>query len=349
MMPAKSPVDQLKEWTDKLVADQSQNTDLAKEIDRLKNQIADLSKTVSDIDLKKQAWTNSIQAANQQQADLAAYVKTKTTMLKATVADPKTISDAKDEAMKELGDLQDVLDKANKAPAEKQEDWVKAKDAAADAANSYSTYASLAAANDAILKDLTSVRASADKEGAANNVARMYFLVLVMTDLLNKINLPAPDDYTTELNNRASALSTTSQNEKLAKIAADKAAADATQAQKALDEARASWRQKVLELYSQRRCGRSGPGSRSSPGASTCRRVMTRSTFSRCLRAAFIGRTHAFSRADNRDERAGDASHRDLWRASGRAAGCSLKRRGGRRGSCRGHGAARGTRRLDGA
>jgi hypothetical protein len=264
-MPAKSPVDQLKEWTDKLVADQSQNTDLAKEIDRLKNQIADLSKTVSDIDLKKQAWTNSIQAANQQQADLAAYVKTKTTMLKATVADPKTISDAKDEAMKALGDLQDVLDKANKAPAEKQEDWAKAKDAAADAANSYSTYASLAAANDAILKDLTSVRASADKEGAANNVARMYFLVLVMTDLLNKINLPAPDDYTTELNNRASALSTTSQNEKLAKIAADKAAADATQAQKALDEARASWRQKVLDSIPNGGAAAAAPGPAPAP------------------------------------------------------------------------------------
>jgi hypothetical protein len=246
-MPAKSPADQLKEWTEKLVADQSQNADLAKEIDRLKNQIADLSKTISDIDQKKQAWAKSIQAANQQQADLAAYVKTKTTMLKATVADPKKISDAKDAAMKGLNELQGKLDKANNEATEKQKDWAKAKIAAADAADSYSTYASLAAANDAILKDLASVRASADKEGAANNVARMYFLVLVMTDLLKKLNLPTPDDYTTELSNRASTLGTARQDEQLAKVASDKAAADAAQAQKALDEARASWRQKVLD------------------------------------------------------------------------------------------------------
>jgi hypothetical protein len=246
-MPAQSSADQLKEWTEKLGGAQSQNADLAKEIDRLKSQIADLSKTVSDSDQKKQVWANSFQSANQQQTDLASYVKTKTTMLAATVADPKAITDAKDTATQALSDLQDALNKANKAVAEKQEDWAKAKSAADNAADSYSTYASLAAANDAILKDLASVRASADKEGAANNVARMYFLVLVMTDLLKKLNLPTADDYATELNNRASALGATGQDEKLAKIAADKAAADSAQAHKTLEEARASWRQKVLD------------------------------------------------------------------------------------------------------
>src|SRR3984957_5136789 len=246
-MPANSPADQLKEWTEKLAGAQSQNADLGTEIDRLKNQIADLNKTVSDIDQKKQVWANVIQAANQQQADLASYVKTKTTMLEATVTNPKTISDAKDTATKALSDLQDVLDKASKAAAEKQDDWTKAKAAGADATNSYSTYASLAAANDAVLKDLALVRASADQEGTANNVARMYFLVLVMTDLLKKLTLPATEDYTTELNNRASALAAACQVEKLAKIAADKAAADSAQAQKTLDAARASRRQMVLD------------------------------------------------------------------------------------------------------
>ena len=202
---------------------------------------------MSDIDQKKQVWANVIQAANQQQADLASYVKTKTTMLEATVTNPKTISDAKDSATKALTDLQDILDRASKAATEKQDVWTKAKAAAADATNSYSTYASLAAANDAVLKDLASVRASADQEGTANNVARMYFLVLVMTDLLKKLTLPATDEYTTELNNRASALAAAGQVEKLARIAADKAAADSAQAQKTLDEARASWRQKVLD------------------------------------------------------------------------------------------------------
>jgi hypothetical protein len=168
-------------------------------------------------------------------------------MLEATVADPKKISDVKDEALKALIGLQDLRDKANTAVTQKQADWANAKAAAIDAGNSYSTYAGLAAASDAILKDLASVRASADKEGGANNVARMYFLVLLMTDLLKQLNLPAQDDYTAELNSRASALGVASQDEKLAKIAADKAAADAALAQKTLDEARASWRQKMLD------------------------------------------------------------------------------------------------------
>ena len=36
-MPATSPADQFKEWTEKLAGAQSQNADLGTEIDRLKN------------------------------------------------------------------------------------------------------------------------------------------------------------------------------------------------------------------------------------------------------------------------------------------------------------------------
>src|ERR1700722_16167057 len=49
-------------------------------------------------------------------------------------------------------------------PRGTQEDWANAKVVAPDATNSYNPYASLAATNDAILKDLGSLRASADKE-----------------------------------------------------------------------------------------------------------------------------------------------------------------------------------------
>ena len=63
--------------------------------------------------------------------------------------------------------------KANEAATGKLADWAKAKAAATDAAYTYSTYANLSATNDVILKDLALIRASADKEGAANNVARI--------------------------------------------------------------------------------------------------------------------------------------------------------------------------------
>ncbi len=243
----KSPADQLKEWTQALAADQSQNADLSKEIDRLKNQIADLTKTVSDIGQKQQSWEKATQAASQQQAEFAAYVKTKTTMLEATVANPKAIVDAKAAALQALTDLQTAVDNATATATAKQQAWTDAKAAAATAANAYNAYAGLAATNDAILKDLTALRTAADKEGAANNVARMYFLVLVMTDMMNKLDLPAPDVYATKLNGLASDLASAGQVEKLAKIAADKAAGDAATAQKALDDARSKWRQTVLD------------------------------------------------------------------------------------------------------
>jgi hypothetical protein len=245
-MPAKSPADQLKEWTDKLAANQSQNADLTRDIDRLKNQIADLSKTISDVGQKKQAWATTAETATEQQAALQTYVNTNTKMLEATVADPQKIKDAIKQAKTGLDDLKKAVDDANTAATGKQGEWAKAKVAAVDAANSYSAYAGLAAANDALLKDVASLRDKTDKEGV-NNVARKYSLVLVMNDVLQALNLPPPDAYAAELSNRASALSAASQDEKLAKIAADKAAADAAEAQKTLDDARASWRQKLLE------------------------------------------------------------------------------------------------------
>jgi hypothetical protein len=243
----KSPADQLKEWNQALAANQSQNADLAKDIDRLKNQIASLSKSVSDVDQKTQAWTKAVQASKDQQADLAAYVGTKLPILEAGLPNAKEVSGKKDAALKSLTDQQAALDAAAVAAAKKQQDWSTAKAAASDAANAYNSYANLTSANDAILKDLASLRASAEKDGAANNNARMYLQVLIMADQLKQLNLPTTADFATELNNRTSALAAADQAEKLAKIASDKAAADVSQGQKALDAARSSWRQNVLD------------------------------------------------------------------------------------------------------
>jgi hypothetical protein len=266
-MAAKSPTEQLKEWTQTLATAQSQNADLSKEMERLKGQIDSLAKSVSDIDQKKQAWEKGAQAAGQQQADFATYVKTKTTMLEASVADPKTIVDAKKAALQAIADLQTALDKATATVAAKQQDWADAKAAAAVKANAYNSYAGLAASNDAILKDLASLRVSADKEGAANNVARMYFLVLVMADVLNKVVLPDPAAYTAELNSRASDLAGAGEVEKLAKIAADKASADLAQAQKNLDDAGSKWRQNVLDSIPNGGAGAAVPPAGNAPAA----------------------------------------------------------------------------------
>jgi len=244
-VPAKSPSDQLKEWSQALAENQSKNASLSKDIDRLKNQIANLSKTVSDVDQKKQAWAKSLQAAKDQQADLGAYVATKLPVLEAGLANAKAVKDAKAAGLKALDDQQASVQTAAKIAAQKQQDWSTAKQAAVDASNSYTSYANLASANDTVLKDLSSLRASAEKDGAVNNEAGMYFHILVMADQLKQLNLPAPEDYVAKLNDLAGVLATADETEKVAKIASDNAASDAAQTQKALDEARSSWRQKV--------------------------------------------------------------------------------------------------------
>ena len=88
-----------------------------------------------------------------------------------------------------------------------------------------------------------------------------------MTDVLQKLNLPTQDDYTAELNNRGSVLGAANQDEKLAKIAADKAAADVAQAQKSLDDALISWRQKAVDFIPNGGAAAPGPSPAPAPAA----------------------------------------------------------------------------------
>jgi ABC-type uncharacterized transport system permease subunit len=71
----------------------------------------------------------------------------------------------------------------------------------------------------------------------------MYFLILVMADVLKKLNIPTAAEFATQLNSLALDLATAGQAEKLARIAADSAAADRVKARSASDAARSKWRQ----------------------------------------------------------------------------------------------------------
>jgi len=247
-MPAKpNPSDQLTQWNQDLAKNQTQSAALTKDIDRLKNQIADLTKTVSDTNQKGQVWDKSQQGATQQQTDFTSYVQTKTKMLEATVADKAAVVKIKTDAKQALTDLGLALKNAQATATAKAQAWNDAKTVTAGKQDAYNIYAGLGAANDAVLKDLASLRTSADQKSASNDVAKAYFQVLVMTDVLAQLNIPTTAAYTTELNNRASDLATAGETEKLAKIASDQAAADAAQAQKDLDSALSAWRQKALD------------------------------------------------------------------------------------------------------
>jgi chromosome segregation ATPase len=247
-MPAKpNPSDQLTQWNQDLAKNQTQSAALTKDIDRLKNQIADLTKTLSDTNQKGQVWDKSQQGATQQQTDFTSYVQTKTKMLEATVADKAAVVKIKTDAKQALTDLGLALKNAQATATAKAQVWNDAKAVTAGKQDAYNSYAGLGAANDSVLKDLASLRTSADQKSASNDVAKAYFQVLVMADVLTQLNIPATAAYTTELNNRALDLATAGETEKVAKIASDQAAADVAQAQKDLDSARSAWRQKALD------------------------------------------------------------------------------------------------------
>jgi chromosome segregation ATPase len=156
------------------------------ELDQLKTQLADLSKTVGDIDQKTSAYEKAAGAAGDQINDLTAYVNTESAMLKAALP-PATVSDVESKkaaALKNIDDLKAVLKTATGKVSDAATEYGKAKDALASAQASYQEIATLPANNADILKDLTGLRAAAEKPGAAKSLARQYFLVLVMRDRL---------------------------------------------------------------------------------------------------------------------------------------------------------------------
>lgn len=249
-MPAgKSPADELAQLKLKLDQKQKDNSEIAKDMDRLKGQIASLSKTVGDIDLKTKAFEKAATGAAGQAKDLAAYVHTEKTMLEAALTGQASqdVRDAKSAALQKLKDLADALESASAAAATASREYTQAQTDTAAAQAAYIAVAALPAANADILKDLTTLRAAADKQGAANSLGRMYFLILLMVDRLAALTPLTPEDYATKLNGVGTALAAAADDETAAKEALNSALADQKDAQKDLDDGRAKWRQDMLD------------------------------------------------------------------------------------------------------
>jgi len=246
-MPDNSPADELAKLRNDLAANQSKVADMSKDSDRLKLQIADLAKAVADIDAKAKVFEKTSQDITMQQKDFDTYIKTKKQMLEATVPNKDAIVKAKRDALQHLVDLeQQVQDLSMKVP-QQEKVWIDAKADTAKKQAAYAVAANLGAANDAVLKDLSSLKSAADKEGSDNRVSRMYFLVLLMEDVLNKLSLPSSADYQKGLNHAANNAAAAAVADRAAKEELDKADADRQQAQKDFDDTKAKWRQQTLD------------------------------------------------------------------------------------------------------
>jgi hypothetical protein len=242
-----SPADELAKLKNDLAANQSKIADMSKDSDRLKLQIADLAKAVADIDAKAKAFEKASQDVSLQQKDFDTYIKTKKQMLEATVPNKDAIVKAERDGLQHLADLEQRVQDLSANLLQQEKVWTDAKAETVKKQAKYAEAANLAAANDVLLKDLSSLKSAADKEGSDNRVSRMYFLVLLMEDVLNKLNLPSSADYQKGLNQAANDAAAAAVADRAAKEELDKADVDRQQAQKDFDDTKAKWRQQTLD------------------------------------------------------------------------------------------------------
>src|SRR5262245_56829560 len=138
-MPDKTPADKLARLRKELEDKQNNTSELAKQVDRLKAQIGDLSQTVCDIDQKTSAYEKEAGTAGDQMENLTAYVKTEKAMLKAALpANALTeVENKKKEADKTLKALEIALTEATKRSVDADKAYGKAKDHNATAQVAY--------------------------------------------------------------------------------------------------------------------------------------------------------------------------------------------------------------------
>lgn len=248
-MPDTSPADELKDLKASLEANQAKDNELGKTIELQKGRIAELTKTVAEIEQKQKAWEKAAQDSADKKKELENYRKLKVPIVEAVVPEPTRteLLNAKKAAETKLSDLAKAVETASATVDAQAQAYATAKAATASRQREYTALTNLAAQNEARLKDLATLRADADKAAAANNMARMFVLLVFIDDGLKKLQLPSAAEYLAQLNKAGSAVAAAGQAERAAKDAVDKANADRQQAQKDFDEAKAKWRQQLLD------------------------------------------------------------------------------------------------------
>jgi hypothetical protein len=248
-MPDKSPADELKDLKASLEANQAKDDELGRTIELQKGRIAELTKTVAEIEQKQKAWDKAAQDAADKRKEFDNYLKVKEPIVEAVVpeATRTELINAKVAAEYKVSELAKGVEAASAAVDAKAQAYAAAKAATASRQSEYTALTNLAAQNETRLKDLATLKADADKAAAANNMQRMYLLLVFIGDGLKRLQLPTSAEYLAQLNKAGSAVAAAGQAERASKDALDKANADRQQAQKDFDEAKAKWRQQLLD------------------------------------------------------------------------------------------------------
>lgn len=218
----------------------------SKEVEALKARIAELTKTVGDLEKKEKEFEKASASTEQQKKDLECFANTRKPRLEQTVA-KAAITTLKNDATEKLDALSQDVTEAQAEVAAATAAHETAKAATAEKQAKFAAVTAIPEANAQVLKDLVSLKTEADKEDAANNLGRMYFLLLLIEDRLDDLQIITPADYMKRLNDAGSALTAAAKSEREAKDALDQANAALKDDQKKLQDQRGKWRKEVLD------------------------------------------------------------------------------------------------------
>ena len=116
-MPDTSPADELKNLKASLEANQAKDDELGKTIELQKGRIAELTKTVAEIEQKQKAWDKAAQDAADKRKEFDNYLKVKEPILEAVVpeATRTALLNAKKAAESKVSELAKAVETASAA------------------------------------------------------------------------------------------------------------------------------------------------------------------------------------------------------------------------------------------
>jgi len=238
--PIPSPENELKDL-------EKQLSDTQRHAERLKVAVAGQKKIAGDVDQKQKDFAKVLDDIGSKKPGLDEFVTREKKMLEAAVADKEKIQTLEKDALKDLeclkGKIKEAQDKVR--PLERGLD--SARYATIDARKKLDDLTGVPANYATILKDAAGLLDKANAEGKANNLSRMYFLVLALEDRLKLLVRNSSDQYNKDLNAAAAELAKAEDTELSTKEALDAAIAAVNEAQKNFDARTATWVDETLK------------------------------------------------------------------------------------------------------
>lgn len=252
MPDATSPAEILKKLELELDANQRNAT-------RLKSQIADVKKTVDDIEQKTKDAEKAAAGNEENFLKLKEQADCKKRALEPKVPDPKAIEAREKEAAAKLKKLKDAADEARNAIGPLEINVAEAKVVTAWKQREFDEIAGIPARNTEILKEVTALLKQVETEEAAKNCSRAYFLVLVILDLLCQYDRRTPEEWAKALKEAGNALAEAARYQRAAEEKLEAAKADEKAKLKAYKDAKAKWVQEALEGIGKNDCRKVQP------------------------------------------------------------------------------------------